>query len=784
METPYPSQNALSSSDSSTAPNASSSTSTSACLSAGTSSSIIDEPRKQKKHRSGSDHSQEEGETGVSQRENEYDASTIEEGSSARPRTILRRSRTSTQAERNRNMESRNELARLHATRLSELSTESSYPITSASLTPPISRNTLRELDLQEVMRNAQLRHDVVFDPNLMFRPNFDGERGERKRIAAEQYWTAVSREISFGCRCSTFIDCELLPCICTNGSGSSTFTVSPSRLPTRITPLVVELRGILLSLLPATLPNSPTPPSTAVFGSPSQSNIPLPVYGPREQLIDALNPVLITRQLVDGSLDVAGLARFLGATLKTHCAPMRDTLVDEMVETAEGFDGVVNGLRMCFEILELMKLDIANHQLRSLRPYLLQSSVEFERRFFDGVYARPGDSAIMPRTQAWLQSTLSSIAYSDMDLPENPSTLVNQIVAHGVLDLVFSPPPSPSTLLGSPSRVRQSSFSSLPETLQFDSFRLAHFHCDVTDLTIVYMLTLLYQQLAAPARPSPCDIDLVRHELWCIISSNTGSLPSLVDTPASVIGNPSGPAGQGANKLEDETWRTAMQDALFQVAARAQQSKLALSSPSSSSSTTSPPTPNRQLLSVVQGYFDVNARADSKVFTLLSARLRQTLEVYVNEELEREKKRSDHEFLGWWTNTSGPVTMRTGHRRVPLAQGGGGSTSTAPSSNLMASASHRGTKRSHSEDDVEDLDSEDEREKRQKLTRSSSISIRHPQLSCFDSSLSRNGLASLSNEIKLLGDRIAKVTSFNLSVFRPLYLSLLSDSESMSLDR
>lgn len=42
---------------------------------------------------------------------------------------------------------------------------------------PPIARDTLRELDLQEVLQCRQLRHDVVFDANLMFRPNFDGDR-------------------------------------------------------------------------------------------------------------------------------------------------------------------------------------------------------------------------------------------------------------------------------------------------------------------------------------------------------------------------------------------------------------------------------------------------------------------------------------------------------------------------------------------------------------------------------------------------------------------------------
>lgn len=45
------------------------------------------------------------------------------------------------------------------------------------SLSPPITRTTLKELDLNEILRNPQLRHDVVHDPSLMFRPNHDGQR-------------------------------------------------------------------------------------------------------------------------------------------------------------------------------------------------------------------------------------------------------------------------------------------------------------------------------------------------------------------------------------------------------------------------------------------------------------------------------------------------------------------------------------------------------------------------------------------------------------------------------
>ncbi|KAI8843589.1 hypothetical protein BC829DRAFT_492064 [Chytridium lagenaria] len=52
---------------------------------------------------------------------------------------------------------------------------------------------TLRELDMDE------LRHDLYFDPNLQFKPNVEGERGEQKRLLSTQYWTEVEAEVRAG---------------------------------------------------------------------------------------------------------------------------------------------------------------------------------------------------------------------------------------------------------------------------------------------------------------------------------------------------------------------------------------------------------------------------------------------------------------------------------------------------------------------------------------------------------------------------------------------------------
>lgn len=61
-------------------------------------------------------------------------------------------------------------------------STTTSTTSTPPAPLPPVNIQSLREIDLAEILKNPQLRHDILFDPQLQFRPNLDGERGRRKK--------------------------------------------------------------------------------------------------------------------------------------------------------------------------------------------------------------------------------------------------------------------------------------------------------------------------------------------------------------------------------------------------------------------------------------------------------------------------------------------------------------------------------------------------------------------------------------------------------------------------
>ncbi|KAF7797410.1 hypothetical protein EIP86_008605 [Pleurotus ostreatoroseus] len=307
-------------------------------------------------------------------------------------------------------------------------------------LQPPINRVTLKELDLDAILRNPQLRHDLLFDPGLQFRPT----SSRRKRDLADAYWAAVLRELTAGCTCAAF-DPRGRPvpshgvCVCARvplPAPAARPVVVPTpggtavRAPSRLKPLLAELLEVLVSIIsppgaalglnaltpqhPPHPQNPPTPHAHAAAHASPATHV--------AQLRAVLDADLIAQELAHGLFDPAPLFEAVGAVVRCYCAPMRDRLVERMVGLARGTgvsggvsmsgsggsgsgslggsgmsengrDGrdererrmadAVGAMRLCFEVMELMKLDVANHQLQTLRPYLVRSAAPFELQMF-----------------------------------------------------------------------------------------------------------------------------------------------------------------------------------------------------------------------------------------------------------------------------------------------------------------------------------------------------------------------------------------------------------------
>ncbi|UNI20019.1 Protein SOSEKI 1 [Purpureocillium takamizusanense] len=210
---------------------------------------------------------------------------------------------------------------------------------------PPVTRSTLSELDVSKIIHNPKLRHDINFDPELHFRPNLDGEKGRKKQERANQFWKTLKEELT-----------EFLM------DRPSFDRKHGERNDWTLPALLKAVKEIIQTLVP---------------------------QRDRQFLDEGLNVELLMQQFNKGIADLEKLASWLSRVLKSHCAPMRDDWVDTMyAQLSNGnrngdLDELVTGMRSLLSVLEAMKLDVANHQIRCLRPVLIEDTTHFEQKFF-----------------------------------------------------------------------------------------------------------------------------------------------------------------------------------------------------------------------------------------------------------------------------------------------------------------------------------------------------------------------------------------------------------------
>jgi hypothetical protein len=314
-------------------------------------------------------------------------------------------------------------------------STRNSPEPAARPLEPPVTKATLSELDVAKIIHNPKLRHDINFDPELHFRPNLDGEKGRKKQQKADQFWDSLRDQLQ-----QFITDREGF--ILRYGHGEDWC------LPM----LLKSVKEIIQTLVPSK---------------------------DRLCLDEGLNVDLIMQQFSKGMADLEKLASWLSGVLKSHCAPMRDEWVDQMYSQltngnrTNNMGELVQGLRNLLSVLEAMKLDVANHQIRCLRPILIEDTVHFEQRFF---LRKILDGKLDPRpAQAWF-SQLTSVG----DLAS--------LQAYGEMAGFFEE--LVNMIMPSNSQHKQT----LPNTFLFDEERIAKLRSDMLDAINLEVCMRLYE--------------------------------------------------------------------------------------------------------------------------------------------------------------------------------------------------------------------------------------------------------------------------------------------------
>ena len=281
---------------------------------------------------------------------------------------------------------------------------------------PPVTSATVQELDLKFMQNNVHLRVDVHHDHDLHFLP-VSGARGEEKRVEALKYWKCLS--VEFLARKHGMHPC--CKCAALPISSESDFA-----FPERLTSLFSEMKELLYVLVPDR---------------------------ERQEVMAKFDIPLLVQEVNNNALDIIGLVNWVCALLLSHCAPVRDQLASEMAAqisqgAVTGDNGLlVAGLEKLFAFCEAMKLDVANHQLRTFKAPLIEDGIAFQRDYF---------STRIEKGKLDISSARSWYANISRLRPEAPLHGVDVLIA-GVVDFcVFGHLPVPRTFKYDGVRIRQ----------------------------------------------------------------------------------------------------------------------------------------------------------------------------------------------------------------------------------------------------------------------------------------------------------------------------------------
>uniref|UniRef100_A0A8C4MY82 T-complex 11 like 1 n=1 Tax=Equus asinus asinus TaxID=83772 RepID=A0A8C4MY82_EQUAS len=186
-----------------------------------------------------------------------------------------------------------------------------------------------------------------------------------------------------------------------------------------------------------------------------------------RNQIREVLDLDLIQQEAEHGALDISKLAEFIIGMMGTLCAPARDEEVNKLKDIKE----IVPLFRAMFSVLGLMKVDMANFAVSSIRPHLMQQSVEYERKKFQEL------------------------------LEKQPSTFAPMVLSRGLCLLILvadSPHLPPGLTLGGATAVW---FTVLMDQARFQELQLQLEH-----LTILGAVLLVTFSMAAPGVSSQAD--------------------------------------------------------------------------------------------------------------------------------------------------------------------------------------------------------------------------------------------------------------------------------------
>ncbi|XP_050454121.1 T-complex protein 11-like protein 1 isoform X2 [Cataglyphis hispanica] len=189
-----------------------------------------------------------------------------------------------------------------------------------------------------------------------------------------------------------------------------------------------------------------------------------------KENIREVLDLDLIKQQAEKGVLDFHHYAQYIISVMSKICAPVRDERIKELsqqVDIIETFKGVM-------ELLQLMRLDLANFTITMMRPNIIAMSVEYEKAKF-AEFLKINSNGLQ-YTEKWLLSHFDpeKIASSSSSDTSNIRQITHSLVTEAYLDLL------------------EWDFNPNAETLMLDQGRILELRDTTSRLSVIGSVILL----------------------------------------------------------------------------------------------------------------------------------------------------------------------------------------------------------------------------------------------------------------------------------------------------
>ncbi|XP_051890922.1 T-complex protein 11-like protein 1 [Pristis pectinata] len=199
-----------------------------------------------------------------------------------------------------------------------------------------------------------------------------------------------------------------------------------------------------------------------------------------RSQIGEVLDIELIQQQANHNALDIHRLAGFIIGMMGSLCAPIRDEEIKKLKDITE----TVSLFREIFRVLDLMKIDMVNFTIKTLKPHLQQQSIQYERSKFQEFLNKQPNA--LEHTTAWLKAATEGTSNSILQNHGNHPTVVSPaaVLNQGYMNLLKW----------------NHDTNTYPETVLMDKSRLQELQQRLDQLTLVASVLLVTTNAAGAA--------------------------------------------------------------------------------------------------------------------------------------------------------------------------------------------------------------------------------------------------------------------------------------------